>query len=101
MSTAGREQKTGNPAEDDRYAQQLADLQRLLKLPFLRGVLHENVELAAGDVDFAHKLGRAPRGWEVKRAIGAAPVLYERSGSDARFLKLNVAAAVRVTLWVW
>lgn len=101
MSGAGRDQKTGSPAEDERYAQQLADMQRLLRLPFLRGVLHEDVTFASGDTDFAHGLGRAPRGWMVMRAIGAAPAVHERAGSDARLLKLNVSVAATLTLWVW
>ena len=100
MSGAGRDLKTGSPAEDERYAQQLADLQRLLRLPLLRGVLHEGVDLAAGDIDFAHRLSRAPRGWWLVRQIGAGAV-YERAGSDARFLKLTASAAMTVSLWVW
>jgi hypothetical protein len=99
VSAPGRDQRTGDPREDARYAQLLADLQRLLRIPFLRGTLVE-VQLQVGANEVAHGLDRVPVGWFPARVTGAAFSAFEREASR-RFLSLDSATACRVWLWVW
>lgn len=100
--TAGRDQRTGAPSEDQRHAQLLADLQGLLRVPFLKGLRLSGVSLVAGVNRIDHKLGRPYQGWFPLRVQGAALVAYEQASDDPRrALVLNVAAPCVADLWVF
>ena len=100
--TAGRDQRTGAPSEDQRHAQLLSDLQGLLRVPFLRGVRLPGLALVAGSNRIAHKLGRPYQGWWALRVRDAALVAFEVTSDDPRrVLVLDVAAPCVCDLWVF
>lgn len=70
--------------------------------PLVTGRLVESVSLTAAASDVAHGLGRRLRGWILVRTNGTAAV-YEPSVSTLpdRFVRLQAAAPVVVTLWVF
>lgn len=100
--TAGRDQRTGLTPEDQRHAQLLADLQGVLRVPFLKGLRLPDLALVAGVNRIDHKLGRAYQGWFPLRVQDAALVAFEQASDDPRrALVLNVAAPCVCDLWVF
>ena len=101
MSGAGRDLRTGTPPEDERYAQLLSDMQRLLRDPMLRGHTLERVTVEVGSNRIAHKLGRRPVGWFAVRVTGAAVFAARETAADDRYLTLEVTSATTLDLRVF
>lgn len=101
VSTAGRDHRTGTPPEDERYAQLLADVQRLLRDPMLRGLTLEGLALVGGTNRIAHKLGRVPRGWFSTRTTGANTFHAREIARDDRYLTLELLLDCTVDLRVF
>ncbi len=108
MSGAGRDQRTGAPAEDQRHAQLLADLQRLLRDPINRGVTLPGLALVSGTQLVPHGLGRVPQGWFAVRVRGAngfyareLPPDPARPHDPRRFLRLELLLDCLVDLRVF
>lgn len=101
MSGAGRDLRTGTPPEDERYAQLLSDMQRLLRDPMLRGHTLERVTVEVGTNRIAHKLGRKPVGWFAVRVTGSAAFEARETAADDRYLTLEVTNATTLDLRVF
>lgn len=104
VSGAGRDQAGAD--EEKRAAQQLADLQGLLRFPMAKGRAIKGVSLTAGRQLIAHGLRRNLEGWLVTRNSVATFEGYEVPPEDGdydatRHLKLDVLTACTVDLWVW
>jgi len=69
-------------------------------IPFLDGVLAENVALTTATSNVSHKLGRTPVGWLVVDKSADACV-WRPSAADATILPLTASAAVTVKVWIF
>ena len=68
------------------------------------GHLLAEVELASGDNEIDHKLGREIKGWIITRYREATANVYEKISDNAdtgSLLKLNSSAATTVDIWVF
>lgn len=104
MSGAGRDQAGAD--EEKRAAQQLADLQALLRLPLAKGRALKGISLTAGRQLIAHGLRRDLEGWLITRNSVATFVGYEVPPENGdydttRHLKIDVLDPCTVDLWVW
>ncbi len=73
----------------------------LVNIPFLDGVLLEDLVLTTAEQKISHKLGRAYRGWILVRK-NAAQDLYESSVTfPNQFISLTATGTVTVSLWVF
>lgn len=98
---AGRDQRTGFAPEDARYAQFLADMQRLLRDPIMRGHTLEALTLTSGTNRIAHRLGRRPKGWFSVRVTGANAFYARETASNERYLTLDLLLDCTVDLRVF
>lgn len=98
---AGRDQRTGFAPEDARYAQFLADMQRLLRDPIMRGRTIEGLTLTSGTNRIAHGLGRVPQGWFSTRTTGANAFYAREVARDERYLTLELLLDCTVDLRVF
>jgi hypothetical protein len=75
-----------------------ADLDPLLKNPFLNGVLLEGVALASGATTINHKLGRKMQGWVITDLNGVASI-YRSQPFNNLTLTLTSSAACTVNIY--
>jgi len=75
--------------------------QQLTNNPLLDGVLLEGLSVSTSATDFAHGLGRAPRGYFVVKASAAAAVFDTTSVTPTTTLKLTSSATATISLWVF
>lgn len=76
--------------------------QALAAIPFLDGVLLQDVALTTSSQDIEHKLGRAWRGYFVGKNSANA-VVYTGTGTNSTslFVSLRASASTTVDLWVY
>jgi hypothetical protein len=89
--------------EIQRVQEEARDGQAALQQPFMAGVHIIVPTIGAGaDLQIAHKLGRAPRGWWVADAAGGPPLLH-RTASDDKFITFHNShtAAIGFAFWIY
>lgn len=73
----------------------------VLAIPFLDGVLLEDVALTTSFQNIDHTLGRSWRGYIVVKHPVLGAVTDEPSEDDSKFLRLVSSSAGNVSLWVF
>ena len=73
----------------------------LTKIPFLDGVLLEDVILTTTEKLINHTLGRKPLGWIIVKKNAAQDIYESGTTLQTRFLSLTAAGTVTVNLWVF
>jgi hypothetical protein len=88
--------------ENSQMQQNLVQKLNLLnKIPFLNGILLQNISLATGVNSVPHKLQRKYQGWFFTKKSSAATVYQTSSSDDVQFLTLTASASVDVDIWVF
>lgn len=77
-----------------------AEIDPLLKNPYLAGIILHDVVLGTGSNTVNHRLGRKQQGWVVTDRDGVATI-YRSAPFNALTLTLTSSAAVIVSLYVF
>lgn len=78
-------------------------LNPIVQLPLVQGLVLQNVTLKAGDNTIDHRLGRKLQGWILTR-VRAAATIYDKQDANqlsSRTLVLNSSAPVVVDIYVF
>lgn len=76
-------------------------LNTLLKIPFLDGVLLQNVALTTSVTSVQHKLNRSYQGYLITKLNANSVVWIDNSTDDSLYINLIASAACTVDLWVF
>lgn len=77
-----------------------SSLDPVLKLPFINGTEHLNIQINVGVTNINHKLSRIQQGWFLTDINGAASI-YRSQPFNSTVLTLTSNAQVTVNLWVF
>lgn len=78
-------------------------LNPIVQLPLVQGLVLQSVSLKAGDNTIDHRLGRKLQGWILTR-VRAAATIYDKQDANqlsSRTLVLNSSASVVVDIYVF
>lgn len=90
--------------ETEKTQSNLTDFTRQIeKFPLFNGILHSDISLPGGDVQFAHKLGRKPTGYITTKSNDDIMIFSSSAPNDTndKTIKLTTSAPVVVDLWIF